>query len=142
VTTSRVLVAVLCAGAAAAAVGCGGDVSPPRTYPVSGTVLVKGKAVAGVKVSFHAQFGMGTYKFTPFALTDKDGRFAVTTKTMNDGAPAGEYLVTFEKLQAGSDARGQDVEVDVWKGKYADQAKAEKVTVTSGDNVLGPFDLK
>lgn len=141
-TTSRVFGAVLCAGATAAAVGCGGDIAPPKTYPVSGAVLVKGKAVAGVKVSLHAQFSMGTYKFTPFALTGKDGKFTVTTKTANDGAPAGDYLVTFEMLQAGSDARGQDIEVDVWKGKYADQAKAEKVTVTTGDNVLGPFDLK
>lgn len=138
-TTSRVLVAMLCA---AAVVGCGGDVTPPRTYPVSGTVLVKGKAVAGVKVSLHAQFDMGTYKFTPFGLTDKEGRFTVTTKTANDGAPRGDYLVTFELLQGGADKRGLDIEVDVLKGKYADQAKAEKVTVTSGDNVLGPFDLK
>ena len=140
-TTSRGLDAVLCAGAAAAAVGCGGDVSPPRAYPVSGTVLVKGKAVAGVKVSFHAQFKMGAYNFTPFGTTDKDGRFTVTTKTANDGAPPGDYLLTFEKLQAGADARGQDIDVDVWKGKYGDPARGEKVTVASGDNVLGPFQL-
>jgi hypothetical protein len=108
---------------------------------VSGTVQVKGKAVAGVKVSFHAQFDMGSVKFTPSGLTDKEGRFTLTTAVQNDGAPRGDYLVTFEMLQAGADKRGQDIEVDVWKGKYGDPARGEKVTVTSGDNVLGPFSL-
>lgn len=140
-TTRRGLVAVLCATAAAAVIGCGGDVAPPRAYPVSGTVLVKGKAIAGVKVSFHAQFKMGAYNFTPFGVTDKEGRFTVTTRTANDGAPPGDYHLTFEKFQAGSDKNGQDIDIDVWKGKYGDPARGEKVTIASGDNVLGPFQL-
>ncbi len=125
------------------AVGCGGGgISAPRTYPVSGTVLVKGKAVAGVKVSLHPQFDMGSVKFTPNGLTGKDGKFTLSTAAPNDGAPAGAYVATFELLQGGTDKRGLDVEVDVWKGKYADPAKSDKkVTIKSGDNALEPFTL-
>jgi hypothetical protein len=127
---------------AAAAVGCGGGISAPRTYPVTGTVMFKGKAAAGVKVTFHPQFDMGSVKFTPSGETGKDGRFTLSTAAPNDGAPPGDYVVTFELLRGGTDKRGLDIEVDVWKGKYADQAGGKfKVTVKSGDNALEPFAL-
>lgn len=138
-TTSRAFVALVCA----AAVGCGGSggLSAPKTAPVSGTVLVKGKPVAGVKVTFHPQFDMGAVKFTPNGDTDKDGRFTLNTAAGGAGAPPGDYAVTFELLRAGTDNAGQDVEVDAWKGKYADPTKGPKVTIQDGDNALEPFKL-
>lgn len=132
---------VLAALALAAAAGCGGGISAPRTAPVTGTVTVKGKAVAGVTVKFHARFDMGAVTFTPSGTTDKDGKFTLTTAAPNDGAPPGEYAVTFELLRAGADKRGQDIDVDAWNGKYADPGKAEKVTVKAGENAVGPFAL-
>lgn len=138
--TSRVFVALVCA----AAVGCGGagGISAPRTAPVSGTVLVKGKPTAGVKVTFHPQFDMGQVKFNPNGETDKEGRFTLNTAAGAAGAPPGEYAVTFELLRAGTDRAGLDVEVDAWKGKYADPSKGSfKVTVKDGDNALEPFKL-
>jgi hypothetical protein len=139
ITKGRWLVAV-----ALFAAGCGdGSISAPRTAPVTGTVLVKGKPVAGVKVTFHPQFNMGKVKYAPSGLTDKDGRFTLTTAAPNDGAPKGEYAVTFALMRDITDARGLDSEEDVWKGKYADPANsAFKVTVVSGDNVAGPFNLE
>jgi hypothetical protein len=109
---------------------------------VSGTVLVKGKPVAGVKVTFHPQFDMGTVKFTPNGETGKDGRFTLSTAAAGDGAPPGEYSVTFELLRGGADKAGRDIEVDAWQGKYADPAKSSwKVTIKDGDNTLEPFRL-
>ena len=83
-TTSRsALVALACA----VAIGCGGGgISAPRTAPVSGTVLYKGKPAAGVTVKFHPKFDMGSVKFTPYGVTNKDGRFALNTAAPNDGA--------------------------------------------------------
>ena len=136
-TTSRsVLVALACA----VAVGCGGrGISAPRTAPVSGTVLFKGKPAEGVKVTLHPKFNM---MFTPNGVTGKDGRFILSTAAPVDGAPPGEYSVTFELLRAGADKNGLDTELDVWKGKYADPAKSSwKVTIKGGDNVLEPFKL-
>ncbi|MBN9120326.1 MAG: hypothetical protein J0I06_14410 [Planctomycetes bacterium] len=139
-TSRRAFVVLVCA----AAVGCGGSggISAPKTAPVSGTVLVKGKPAAGVKVTFHPQFDMGAVKFTPNGETNKEGRFTLNTAAAGTGAPPGGYAVTFELLRGGTDKNGQDVEVDVWKGKYADPARSSfKVTIEDGDNALEPFKL-
>lgn len=139
-TTNRfALVALVCA----AAMGCGGGggVSPPRTAPVSGAVVVKGKPAVGVKVTFHAKFDMGAVKFTPTGLTDKDGRFTLTTGAAGDGAPPGDYTVTFELMKGSADKLGRDIEVDAWKGKYGDPAAGKPVTIQKGDNRLEPFTL-
>ena len=127
----------------ALAVGCdGGGISAPRTAPVSGTVLVKGKLTAGVKVTFHPQFDMGSVKFTPNGETNKNGLFNLSTAASGDGAPPGNYVVTFELTRAGADKNGQDIDIDMWKGKFADPAKSSfKVSVKDGDNVLEAFKL-
>jgi hypothetical protein len=137
VTTSRVvLVALGCAAVA----GCGQGISAPRTVPTSGTVLFKGKPAEGVKVTLHPKFDMGPVKFTPNGVTGKDGRFTLSTAAPGDGAPPGEYSVTFELLRPGTDKRGLDSEIDVWKGKYADPAAGRwKVEIKKGENVLDPF---
>ncbi len=135
-TTSRLgLFVVLLAG-------CGGGVSAPRTAPVAGTVLLKGKPAAGVTVRFHPRFDMGAVTFTPAGLTDKDGRFTLTTAAAGDGAPPGDYAVTFELLRGGADKLGRDIEEDAWKGRYADPAAGRwPATVKKGNNQLEPFRL-
>ena len=131
------LVALVCAAAAAA--GCNGEsISVPRTVPTSGAVLFKGKPAAGVKVTLHPKFNM---RFTPNGVTGSDGRFRLSTAAPLDGAPPGEYAVTFELLRAGADERGLDTEFDVWKGKYANPDTAPKVTVGSSAATLEPFRL-
>jgi hypothetical protein len=111
---------------------------------VSGTVLVKGRPAAGVKVKFHPQFDMGSVKFAPSGETGKDGRFTLSTAAPSDGAPPGDYVVTFELLRGGADKAGRDIEVDVWKGKYNDPAASTfKVTVKKGgENTLDAFHLE
>ena len=129
------LVALVCV----TVVGCGGGgISAPRSVPTSGTVLFKGKPAEGVKVTLHPKFDM---KFTPNGVTGKDGRFILSTAAPVDGAPPGEYSVTFELLRAGADERGRDTEFDVWKGKYANPETAPKVTVGSSATTLEPFRL-
>ncbi|WP_205678866.1 hypothetical protein [Aquisphaera insulae] len=119
-------------------VGCGEGISAPRTVPTSGTVLFKGKPAEGVKVTFHPTFSM---QFTPNGVTGKDGRFLLSTAAPVDGAPPGEYAVTFELMRAGADKRGLDTEFDAWKGKYANPESAPKVTIGSSETTLEPFHL-
>ena len=135
-TTNRMsLVALVCVTAA----GCGrGGISAPRTVPTSGTVLFKGKPAGGVKVTLHPRFKM---MFTPNGMTGKDGRFLLSTAAPVDGAPPGEYTVTFELLRSGADQRGLDTEFDVWKGRYANLDTGPKVTVGSSATTLEPFRL-
>ncbi|MFO0928585.1 MAG: hypothetical protein U0736_16445 [Gemmataceae bacterium] len=136
--TSRiVLVALVCAAVG----GCSKGISAPRTVPTSGTVLFKGKPAEGVKVTLHPQFDMGSVKFTPNGVTGKDGRFTLNTAAPGDGAPRGEYSVTFEWLRAGADQRGFDTEIDVWKGKYANPDTAPRVSVGPSATTLEPFRL-
>ena len=64
------------------------------------------------------------------------------SRRRRDGAPPGDYSVTFELMRAGADKQGQDIEIDAWKGKYADQAAGKwPITVKSGENALEPFKL-
>lgn len=136
-TNRAALIALVCA----AVVGCGGgSISPPRTVPASGTVLFKGKPAAGVTVKFLPQFDMGSIQWHPNAVTDKDGKFTLSTGAGGNGAPSGEYKVTFELLRAGADKAGLDTEIDVWKGKYANPDTAQKVTISAGGE-LEPFRL-
>src|SRR4029079_14067748 len=125
----------------AAGCGGGGSIKAPRTSQSAGTVLKGGKPAVGVKVTFHPKFEMGAVKFTPSGMTDRNGGFTLSTAAANDGAPPGDYTVTFELLKAGTNNRGLDVEVDVWKGKYADSANGKPVQIQEGENNLEPFRL-
>lgn len=62
------------------------------TYAVRGRVIYKGAPVPGAHVVFHSE--VKGVRGLPDALTDADGNFILTTYTANDGAPAGEYVVT------------------------------------------------
>ena len=123
------------------AAGCGGGISAPSTTPVRGQVLFKSKPAAGVRVTFHPQFNMGSVKFTPSAETGNDGRFALSTAAAGDGAPPGEYAVTLALPRVESDRKtGLEVEVDLWRGKYDDPAAGRwKVHVRKGEAEIDPF---
>ncbi|MFO0808497.1 MAG: twin-arginine translocation signal domain-containing protein [Gemmataceae bacterium] len=133
------------AAAAAATAGCGQGIAVPKTVPVRGRVTVKGKPAAGVTVTFHPRFDVGPVKFTPSGTTGRDGGFTLSTASPGDGAPRGEYVVTFAQMQVQTDrkAGNLEVEVDAWKGKYGDPA-ASKWTATVGpcETQLEPFNLE
>src|SRR5262245_2332062 len=77
------------------AAGCGGGKS--KTTPVKGTVTLDGKPVALASVVFiPRQEG----RMVAQAVTNQDGNFELTTYHPNDGALAGEYLVTVTKDDA------------------------------------------
>jgi hypothetical protein len=81
--------------AAAAAALSGGCGDPARTpvYPVHGRVTAGGKAVNKATVMFASADGADR-TLQPNTTTDADGRYALTTYKTDDGAPAGEYVVT------------------------------------------------
>ena len=67
-----------------------------ETLPVSGEVFVDGKPASGVQVTLNDVKGFDQ-KHPTFsqAMTDDNGRFAVSTYEQADGVPEGEYVVTF-----------------------------------------------
>jgi hypothetical protein len=75
--------------------GCSNSSRPP-TYPVTGTVTSQGKPVAGATVTF---VPTGTEGEAASAITDSEGKYALTTWDAGDGARPGEYRVKVSKQE-------------------------------------------
>jgi hypothetical protein len=76
-------------------VGCGSDSTAgrPKTYPVTGTVTLDGKSVAGATVTFQLTGASGS----AVGVTDAAGKYTLTTFGGGDGAQAGDYAVAVVK---------------------------------------------
>ena len=87
---------------------------------------------------------MGRAQFAPSAVTDDNGEFRLQSYHPDDGAPVGEYAVTFTWPQHVNTGDESDPvpEVDQLRGLYSDPRKSRfKVTVREGENTLEPFVL-
>jgi uncharacterized GH25 family protein len=77
--------------------GCGGS-NEYETTPVSGVVTCQGKPVANATVNFtpvpDESRAAGQRGRVALGLTDKDGRFTLTTYQDGDGAIVGKHVVT------------------------------------------------
>jgi len=74
--------------------GCSNSSRPP-TYRVTGTVTLQGKPVAGAAITF-VPTGEGE---AASAITDSEGKYALTTWEAGDGARPGEYRVKVSKQE-------------------------------------------
>ena len=77
--------------------GCSQTDYPNVTYPVTGRLLTKdGAPAAGVRVTLHSSHIISEGDpFRPSGTSDQDGLFQLTTYETDDGAPAGNYAMTF-----------------------------------------------
>ena len=75
--------------------GCS-NLSRPPTYPVTGTVTSQGKPVAGAAITFVPTSKEGE---AASALTDSEGKYALTTWEAGDGARPGQYRVKVSKQE-------------------------------------------
>lgn len=77
--------------------GCSGldewAANRPPVYEPSGVVTMKGAPVEGATVIYHSQ----DHELSAQGLTDKDGRFTLTTLDQDDGAVAGMHKVVITK---------------------------------------------
>jgi hypothetical protein len=129
---------------AALLIGCGGGIAVPSTAPVRGVVKHKGKPAPGVRVTFHPEVKTDKPGFVPIGETGPDGSFTLSTGAPSNGAPPGEYVVTFEKpvIAPARETNYIETEVDAFRGKYSDPEQSKvRITVSSGENALAPFEL-
>jgi len=84
-----VLGAILVLGSSGVLSGCGGS-GRPETIPVSGTVTLDGKPVAGASVMFSPE----PSGRPATGVTDEQGRFTLKTFEAGDGALVGKHTVT------------------------------------------------
>jgi hypothetical protein len=126
--------------------GCGKSAPDrPQPAPVKGQVTFQGQPAAGFQVSFYPLFEQSGPKFAPSATTDSSGKFELRSYEPGDGAPPGDYAVTFRWPQAvpGPDPDDAPQQVDRLRGQFADPQRSQfQVTVHEGENVLEPFVLK
>lgn len=108
----------------------------PNTVLAQGTVLYKGKPLEGIRVTLHPQFDIGPVKFRPSGVSDAQGRFTLTTGAPNDGAPPGEYVVTFSRPLPDSED-----EVDAWRGRHNDPTRSKWRVVVKADAGLEPLQI-
>jgi hypothetical protein len=133
--SSLLIVSLCCAGC--------GDEGPARkpTFPVTGEIFVDGQPAENVAVTLHNVNGYDKDLPTESAtMTKEQGKFALSTYEEGDGAPAGEYTVTFSWGEL--NLMSMQYQGDKLKGKYSDPQKAEhKVTVSDQPVDMGRIEL-
>lgn len=125
--------------------GCGGESTAPTTYPIAGIVTADGKPVGGALVQYHpvnadySPLAADAHAAGGQATTADDGSYAVDTtfdrgKTQVSGLPAGAYVVTVVKMDAGSGPASLDrPPKNVLDPRYAQASTTPmKVTVEPG----------
>src|SRR3954469_10562460 len=75
--------------------GCGARDEGPPCYPVRGQVLFRGQPAVDADVFFHPVSEGDGRAPRPHGKVDAHGEFQLTTRRLHDGAPPGEYTVTF-----------------------------------------------
>ncbi|GEM_PF-788126 len=95
-------------------------------YPVRGRVVDRQNQPAkGARVVFHP-VGQTGKSLRPLGYVDEQGEYQLTTYERNDGAPAGEYIITVEWRQPPPHPFAADKEGrDLLGGKYSSPDTSE-----------------
>ncbi|MFM7318081.1 MAG: hypothetical protein ACKO5E_14140 [bacterium] len=108
--------------------------------PVSGSILVEGKALEGLVVEFKPSFKWPDEKMPfPRGTTDAEGKFNIGTLNSHDGAMPGDYLVSVKTVS--SDGLGK-LSAPI-APEYSDPEKSGlKVTVSKNSAEIPVLKLK
>jgi hypothetical protein len=102
-------------------------------HPVTGTITLDGKPIAGARLALHAIQGAKAQDITPTGVTDDNGQFQISTYQPLDGAPEGSWSVTVswpEVLSGGSDP---EYGRERLPARYQDPEKSGLVIASSED---------
>jgi hypothetical protein len=125
-----------------AGIGCGKGESRVPVHPVLGAIQFRGQPANGAFVSLHPKKAVEGVP-NPRATVDKDGSFTVSPYDGNDGAPAGDYVVTvqwYKPVKQGNDLVGGP---NVLPAKYASPRTSDVIIhIAEGENRLKPIQLR
>lgn len=118
------------------------DPSKKETIPIKGEVVVDGAPAAGVLVQLFTAQDISTRTGSlSIGSTDDQGKFEIGTYSQGDGAPPGDYSVTFSwpAMQMSQEREAPDR----LKNRYKDPSKSTfKITVASDKPVdMGKVEL-
>jgi hypothetical protein len=129
--------------------GCQRGPKRVSLFPATGEVRVGNQPAAGVAVVLHpaADAAPEMARLRPHGTTDASGRFKLSTYVADDGAPAGQWIVTLtwpdnrlpenqrEQILASGDALP-----DRFRGRLASPERSTwQVTIQAGENNLPPI---
>ena len=140
------LPAVLAGWLVVCGLSCGGGGGPeggPRaeTFPIHGKVLVDGQPAANVAIKMYPNTDDPETPLTSSTFTDMDGNFAIGTYEGADGAPVGDYKLTFMWGQINL-MTGRYEGPDKLKDRYSDPETTEfEFTVVAPENDWGTIEL-
>ncbi len=103
--------------------GCGPRLRP--VYPVKGEVVVgkDRKPAVGAIVFFNPVEKTADGTGMPVGTVDESGHYALTTRASNDGAPAGDYIITIVWPPARKSVF-EEADDDRLRGAFADVSKS------------------
>lgn len=145
VLSRRVLAASLAALVAFQCTSCDKDKRRP-VFPVRGQVFFESRPTPDALVIFHPVNDPDPQAPRPIGRVGADGRFTTTTYRTDDGAPAGEYLVTItwvkETDRQGAAKEEQKDPVNRLPDRYSKPETSQlRVQIKEGPNDLVPFQL-
>ena len=124
---------------------CSSDVRLPenavRTTAASGMVMLDGEPGWGIVVTLHPKSG-GEAAAVTKGEGDKDGKFELATYVAGDGAPPGDYVLTFKHIDRSKIyvMTGENGPPDLFRGAYANPARSSHSVTIPADSDE-PFDL-
>jgi hypothetical protein len=139
---SRVVIGLACASLALLTCSCGKN-GRQEVYPIEGQVFgANDLPAAGALVIFHPVEPLQGDVDKPRGYVDDNGSFTLTTYEKDDGAPAGEYIVTVEwrpkKTNPFEKEKG-----DRLQGRYSNAKTSPlRATVQKEPTKLKPFKLE
>ncbi|MCS6853052.1 MAG: hypothetical protein NZ700_17995 [Gemmataceae bacterium] len=121
---------------------CGTDDVRLPVFPAQGKALYQGQPMVHALVVLHPLNEAEMPGVRPSGRVAADGSFVLSTYTENDGAPAGEYLVTIEWYPPRPEDEEADVGPDRLEGRYSNpKTSGLRCTIKEGTNEIPPFEL-
>jgi hypothetical protein len=119
-----------------------------KVFPVKGKILVNGSPAAECLIYLNRTWDDNhPRRVTPYALTNQNGEFQITSYITDDGAPEGEYIVTIEWRERSGLMQNNFEGIDRLGGAYAKQEMTKGIPgfvikVEKKPLELPPFELK
>lgn len=122
---------ILCLGLTGCDPGAPAPIDPKAVVPIKGVIQLDGVPTEKISVILHPKdLGEDGRNDTPSrGLTNADGKFAITTYYQDDGAPIGEYSITF-KQELLTHLKPAPDEL---QGKYSNPATSNHTVTVKGD---------
>lgn len=119
---------------------------PEQAIPVRGKILVDGEPAAGAVVCFHPRNDPSSHAKRTYGDVGRDGSYSLTTNFAEDGAPAGDYIVTVYWSHPQLEPRvGWDASIlrpDLLRGRFATREYSPlRATVGNSETEFAPVDL-